>query len=254
MLSGGAASYVTAKRVLAAQDRENVILLFCDTKEEDADLYRFLEDVERRLNHPITRIADGRTVWEVFHHEGMIGNTRADLCSRILKRDLADAWVKENCTDPVLYFGFDFTEPQRLEGVRKAKPWAQCEAPLIGELIWKSQILDEIRADGIEPSRAYSQGYSHDNCGGACIKMGHGGWAKTLHLRPEVYARWETEERAFREHTGKDVAILRDRTGGETTPLTLQRFREMIEAQTVPGLFDMEDEGGCNCFAPPEAA
>lgn len=250
MFSGGAASYVAAKRVLRDQPRDKVTFLFCDTKEEDADLYRFLDDAERRLNHPVTRIAEGRMVWEVFHDEGMIGNTRADLCSRILKRELADKWVKAKCADPVLYFGFDFTEPDRLDGVRKAKPWARCEAPLIPEMIWKSQILDELRADGLEPSRAYKQGYSHDNCGGACIKMGHGGWAKTLALRPDVYARWEAEERRFREHTGKDVAILRDRTGGTTKPLTLQRFREMIEASQVPGLFDMENEGGCNCFAP----
>lgn len=254
MFSGGAASYCAAKRVLGRENRESVTLLFCDTKEEDADLYRFLGDCEKRLNHPVTRIAEGRTVWEVFHDEGMIGNTRADLCSRILKRELGDAWVKVNCTDPVLYFGFDFTEPQRLDGVRQAKPWARCEAPLIPEMLWKAQILDEVRADGLTLSRAYRQGYQHDNCGGACIKMGHGGWAKTLALRPEVFARWEAEERAFRKHTGKDVAILRDRTGGETKPLTLERFRLMIEQSRTPGLFDDWDEGGCNCFAPPEVA
>lgn len=251
MLSGGAASYCAAKRVLAAQPRDRVTLLFCDTKQEDADLYRFLDDCERRLNHPVTRIAEGRTVWEVFHDEGMIGNTRADLCSRILKRDLAYKWVKENCVDPVLYFGFDFTEPQRLDGVRRAKPWARCEAPLADEMIWKHQILAEVEADGLKLSRAYPQGYQHDNCGGACIKMGHAGWARTLELRPEVYAHWEAEERKFRENTGKDVAILRDRRGGETKPLTLEAFRLRLQ---TGGLFDKEDEGGCNCFAPPEAA
>lgn len=251
MLSGGAASYLAAKRVLASQDRGDVTLLFCDTNEEDADLYRFLGDCERRLQHPVVRIADGRTVWEVFHDEGMIGNTRADLCSRILKRDLADKWVKENCADPVLYFGFDFTEPHRLEGVRRAKPWARCEAPLVPEMLWKQQILAEVEADGLTLSRAYRQGYQHDNCGGACIKMGHGGWARTLHLRPDVYARWEENERQFRARTGKDVAILRDRIGGDTKPLTLEAFRLRLQSG---GFFDTTDEGGCNCFAPPDTA
>jgi len=249
MLSGGAASYCAAKRVLAATPSEDVTLLFCDTKQEDRDLYRFLHDCQKRLNHPVTKIEDGRSVWEVFHEEGMIGNTRADLCSRILKRDLADKWVKKNCTEPVLYFGFDFTEPDRLEGVRRAKPWARCEAPLAGEMLWKHQILAEVEADGLKLSRAYAQGYAHDNCGGACIKMGHAGWARTLHLRREVYDEWEAQERKFRQNTGKDVAILRDRTGGETTPLTLEAFRNRLLSG---GLFDEDDEGGCNCFAPPE--
>lgn len=248
MFSGGAASYLAAKRVLTRESRASVTLLFCDTKQEDADLYRFLDDCERRLNHPVTRIADGRSVWQVFHDEGMIGNTRADLCSRILKRDLADAWVKANCADPVLYFGFDFTEPNRLDGVRRAKPWARCEAPLADEMMWKHQILAEVEADGLRLSRAYSQGYTHDNCGGGCIKMGQAGWARTLRVRPEVFGMWEAEEQAFRTRTGKDVAILRDRRGGETKPLTLWDFRRRLECG---GLFDQDDEGGCNCFAPP---
>ena len=44
MYSGGASSYVAAKRTIAQFGRESVTLLFNDTKTEDADLYRFLDE------------------------------------------------------------------------------------------------------------------------------------------------------------------------------------------------------------------
>jgi len=42
------------------------------------------------------------------------------------------------------------------------------------------------------------------------------------------------------------VAILRDRRGGTTRPMTLREFRERIQAQ--PDLFDADEWGGCGCF------
>jgi hypothetical protein len=45
---------------------------------------------------------------------------------------------------------------------------------------------------------------------------------------------------------GKDVAILRDRRGGQSRPLTLRAFRERLESD--PKLFDADDEGACGCF------
>ena len=249
MFSGGLCSFHAAHRVLQEQNREKVTLLFCDTGIEHADLYRFLDDACRALNHPVTRISYGMTPWELFHSQGMIGNTRADLCSRILKRELADKWVKENCApNPVLYFGFDFTEAHRLEGVTRSKPWATCKAPLISPpFMWKADMEQAARDMGVEPSESYKQGFTHDNCGGFCIKAGQAHYAKLLHQRPDVYAFNEQQERKFREDKGKDVSILRDRKGGETKPLTLEQFRINIE---LGGIFDEDDDGGCNCFAP----
>lgn len=246
MFSGGAASYAAAKRVLDSYPE--AILLFADTRMEDADLYRFLDDVQRRLNREIIRVSDGRTPWELFHEEGMIGNTRADLCSRILKRELLDNWIAANATTPTVYFGFDFTEGHRLDGVRRAKPY-RCEAPLIHPpFLFKPQIFDILAADGIELPRLYQLGFQHNNCGGFCIKAGHGAFTRLLRELPDRYAFHEEQERLFRERTGKDVAILRNRIGGETKPLTLEALRLRLEGGTAA---PSEEEGGCNCFVPP---
>jgi len=244
MFSGGAASYCAASRVPGA------ILLFANTLMEDEDLYRFLDDAELRLNNKIIRVSDGRTPWELFHEQGMMGNTRADLCSRILKRELLDKWIADNCDEDVtVHFGFDASEQNRLDGVRRAKPY-RCEAPLMWNpiLMFKQQQFDVLAADDIELPRLYRMGFEHNNCGGFCVKAGQAHFARLLHKMPDRYAFHEDQEQKFRQDTGKDVAILRDRIGGDTKPMTLKAFREGIQGG---GLFDQDDEGGCNCFAPP---
>lgn len=95
--------------------------------------------------------------------------------------------------------------------------------------------------------------YTH-NCQGACVRAGQAQWELVLRTRPEVFAYAEAQEQDLRDHLGKDVAILKRTTDGVTTPLTLRRFREELEAQ--PSMFDELDFGGCGCFIddPDEAA
>lgn len=47
-LSGGIGSYETLKRVIAKEGKEKTIAVFCDTMNEDGDLYRFLSDIEEK--------------------------------------------------------------------------------------------------------------------------------------------------------------------------------------------------------------
>lgn len=62
MFSGGAASYVAAKRVIEKYGKENVTLLFADTRTEDETLYEFVAQAEivavfvSKLANPISRI------------------------------------------------------------------------------------------------------------------------------------------------------------------------------------------------------
>ena len=91
--SGGIGSAITAQMVVDKYGAENTVLLFSDTNMEDPDLYRFNKDVSNLLQVPITRIADGRTPWEVFEDVKFIGNSRIDPCSQILKRELIKKWI-----------------------------------------------------------------------------------------------------------------------------------------------------------------
>jgi hypothetical protein len=250
MFSGGIASWAAAKRVAEVHGTADLTLLFADTRCEDQDLYRFLEDAAADVGAELTRICEGRTIWQVFRDERFLGNTRADPCSKILKRQMAERWLAEHC-DPastIVYVGMDWTETNRYERLRELRrPW-HYEAPLVAPpYLSKIDMLDLARAAGLEPPRLYALGFAHNNCGGGCVKAGAGHFAHLLRVLPEVYGEWESNEAALRAFLGRDdVAILRDRRSGETKPLTLQQLRERIEADAQIDLFDI---GGCGCFA-----
>jgi hypothetical protein len=228
-----------------------VVLLFADTGIEDRDTYAFLDAASVDLGVPITRLADGRDPWEVFFDVRLMGNTRADPCSRILKRDLIWAYTREHFdpADSVIYLGIDWTETHRLEGVRRRQPDWTIEGPMCGPpYLSKRDMLDWADDHGLPRQRLYEMGFPHANCGGFCIKAGQAHFELLLRKLPERYAHHEAQEQRFRAFIGKDVAILRDRTGGQTRPLTLREFRERVQGSAQPGLFDPDEWGGCGCM------
>lgn len=227
--------------------KEAVTLLFADTMMEDEDLYRFNVEASAFLGVPITRIADGRTPWQVFFAEGMMGNSRVDLCSRILKRELLDRWHRENCLELACtsYIGIDWTESHRLDRLRLRRPGWKIEAPMTEPELWdKQRMFCELTKIGIEPPRLYKMGFPHNNCGGFCIKAGQAHFAHLLRVMPERYAYHEAQEQKFVTEKAWGQGILKDRTGGKTTPLTLKQLRERIEAGKE---FDRHEWGGCGC-------
>lgn len=256
--STGAGSAAVAWRVYDAH-ASDVVLLTADTRVEDEDNWRFAREVVERM--PAAEwivLADGRTPMEVGRDEGIVPNNRMAVCSRILKRELLRSYIEEHYdpADSIVYLGFDWTEEHRFAAsVEPWKPWT-IDAPLMRPPFHtKAQILDNFREQGIEPPRLYAAGFSHANCGGACVRGGQAQWELLLRTNPARYREWEREEESIRVQVGKDVSILRDRRGGTSRPLSLATFRERL-ART-PGLFDADEWGACGCFddaalTPPE--
>lgn len=243
--SGGLCSYFAARRTVERFGREHVTLLFADVLIESAGLYRFALHASASLGLPITPTMDGRTPWEVFKDAKFLGNTRVDLCSRILKRERCRKWLEERYTPDTatLYVGISWDEGREDEIRERWKPWRvefpMCDAPYLT----KCDMQREAIALGLPLSEAYTDGFPHDNCGGGCVKAGQAQFALLYQIRPAVYADWERREEDVRQHLGKDVAILRDRRGGTTKPMTLAVFRTRIEA----GDYDKTEWGGCGC-------
>jgi hypothetical protein len=251
--SGGLCSFWAAHRVIQKHGPECVTLLFADTMMEDEDLYRFNDAASAFLGVPITRIADGRTPWEVMRDEKVIGRSGLDVCSRILKRDLLDRWRFKNTTaeDSMFHLGLDWTEGHRMTGdaqrdgmVRIFAPWP-IDAPMMHEPIWdKCRMMKELEAVGIALPRLYKMGFPHNNCGGFCIKAGQAHFAQLLKLMPERYAYHEAQEEKVRAIVG-DYSVMNDRRGdGKKKSMTLRVFRERVEAGES---FDRHDWGGCGC-------
>ncbi len=246
--SGGVGSWAAAKRVAERQGTDDLVLLFADTLIEDVDLYRFLEEAASNVGGEFVRVADGRDPWQVFFDVRYLGNTRVDPCSKHLKRDLMRKWLLDNCDpeDTVVYLGIDWTEQHRIEGARHRYLPFRAEAPMCDPpYLLKAQMLAELEEQGIEQPELYTLGFAHNNCGGFCIKSGQAQFENLLRHRPALYLYHEGREQELREYLDKDVAILRDRRGGRTRPLTLRAFRERLEGDET--LFDAEEWGGCGC-------
>lgn len=248
MFSGGVGSWAAARRVRAAHPTARILAVFADTRMEDEDLYRFLPQAAADVGAELVMLAEGRTPWEVFRDERFLGNSRVDPCSKILKRRMLDRWRNANLDQATstIYVGIDWTEEHRYRRVReRLAPW-RVEAPMCERPYQtKADMLTSLRFAGIEPPRLYGMGFSHNNCGGFCVKAGQGHFLNLLRQMPERYRFHEEQEEALRADLG-DVSILRDRVGGTSRPLPLRVFRQRVEAGAQVDLFDL---GGCGCFA-----
>lgn len=258
MFSGGIGSWATAKRVAEEHGTDNLTLLFADVKGgnpdphvgEDEDTYRFIQDAAANIGGELVTVSDGRDIWEVFKDDRFLGNSRLANCSKFLKQKPSREWLERNChpADTVVYIGIDWTETHRLPAIEKAYVPYVALAPLTEPpYLDKAAMIEWAESEGLTPPRAYAQGYAHNNCGGGCVRAGHGQFAQLLALNPERYAVWESKEQELRDYLGKDVAILRDRSGGTSTPLTLTAFRERKQSGQLE-LIDLSDVGGCGCF------
>lgn len=97
MCSSGAGSAVAGRRVVERYGPDDVTLLFADVNGEDEDNYRFLDEVVPWIGAELVVIDnDGRTIWDVFRKHRFLGNTRVDLCSRVLKREPMLQWLVDH--------------------------------------------------------------------------------------------------------------------------------------------------------------
>lgn len=177
-----------------------------------------------------------------------LGNNRLAPCSHILKQKTAHDYIFSNYEpeETKLYLGLDWTETHRFNAPRKN--WApfkveypMSEAPYLS----KVDMLEVLKADGIEPPRLYAMGFAHNNCGGFCCRAGQGHFAKLLEALPDRYARAEQEENSMRELLGKDIAFMKKTMNGVAKPYTLRQLRQDVESHKEIDLFDI---GGCGCF------
>lgn len=203
--SGGVTSAWCAGWALRTFPRDEVVLLFCDTKEEDQDTYRFLFDMAASLGVEITNRSDGRSLTEVIRDENMIPNNRAAFCSRILKQEPANRYIKElqeqGITEIVRIMGFSSREAERMQR-HTALSWQQtslfCEVtvrfPLAESGVTKQQCSDWCSCDmGVRPAAMYEWS-EHANCPG-CFR-GKQNYFKAVEIhRPDVYSQRESLEK-----------------------------------------------------------
>lgn len=260
-VSSGLASAEALERTIERVGKADTIGVFADVRGhstsphagEDADNYRFLADIERFFDLPIVRVVEGRDIWQVmFDDRKMVISNQAQIapCSVRLKRAPIDRWIKERYTpgECVLVAGMDWSEPHRIASFEAAKAPYRCWFPL-NEAPYadKCHLAEKWEARGIEPPALYAAGFSHANCGGFCVKAGQAHFALLYRTNKERYLYHAEKEAQFQREINPNVAILRDRRGGKTTPVSLYEFAERLERGEA---YDQDEWGGCGCFAP----
>jgi 3'-phosphoadenosine 5'-phosphosulfate sulfotransferase (PAPS reductase)/FAD synthetase len=260
--SGGIGSFLAAAKTIEKYGKSHVDLVFCDTLIEDEDLYRFLDDAETTLGVEIIRLKDGRTPWDVFRDERLIGDSRVAPCSKFLKRKVFARYLEKSGKyqikpkpNATIVLGIDWTEEHRfLRAKTNWEPWPViaplCEEPLMS----KTQAAAYFDSFGVKRPRLYEHGFAHNNCGGFCVRAGQAHFANLLKVNRERYLWHEGKELEILETIPRTKPFLKRMRNGILNYMTLQDFRVSIEGTDKPEtVIDKHDFGGCGCFVDDEA-
>jgi hypothetical protein len=188
--SCGAASAVAwkvAKMRYGHEAEVQAVYLASVENDEHPDNQRFLRDVEDwvgdrvlKLYHPKFRSID-----DVFLTKRFIAHAQGAICTRMLKREVAEAYLRP---DDRLVLGFTADEQKRIQGIVLRQPERKFLWVLAQAGVRKEDCYHALSAAGIELPAMYKMGYDHNNCVG-CVKAGKGYWNKIRRDFPEVFAR-----------------------------------------------------------------
>lgn len=237
--SGGVTSAWCAGWARRNFPREEIVLLFHDTKEEDPDTYRFLHEMATALDLPITERSDGRSVTQLFRDEEFLGNTRETMCSKILKAHQGTKYVAELKAagfEVVRAFGYSKNEPKRVARMcgHALREGFTPRFPMIETGTTKQQAADWCQCTmGVQPSSQHKH-FEHANCRG-CVKGGRAYWLKVHEIYPEVFEQRAQLEEEFGHCIikGENPIFLRD-----LVKIGLKRHVNPRETITI---------GACDC-------
>jgi hypothetical protein len=210
--SGGVSSAWCAGWALRNFPRDEVVLLFNDTKEEHADTYRFIHEMAAALGLPVTERSDGRSATQVMEDEGALANNRMAFCSRILKAKQKDRYFKElreaGVTEIVSVLGFSAHEWQRVQRatMNAERLGYTARFPMAEENVPKQATADWCIAQGVRPPSMYTWS-EHANCVG-CARGGKAYWLKVAENEPAAFAQRVAMEESFGHTFLKDTTLV----------------------------------------------
>lgn len=226
---------------LRAFPRDEVVALFHDTKEEHPDTYRFGREMAAALGIEITERSDGRSVTQLFRDEGMLGNGQNTMCSRILKREQGEKYVRELKSegfDVTKVFGFSGDERKRVDRAagQAAVHGYSVRFPIVEQRVTKQECADWCSCTmGVRLPSMYRWA-SHANCLG-CVKGGYEYFLATHENEPAAFEQRAQLEEEF-GHT-----IIR---GGDREHITLREL--LVRGLKRPvNRREAIDIGACEC-------
>jgi hypothetical protein len=188
--SGGLSSFAVAHHLKKKFPEDNIVLYFTDTKWEDEDLYRFIDEVSDKMELPLLKHSEGIDPVRLMIKSHALFSNRFGECSKILKMRVARRFIKKGRKplfeewhnkkflknedfrkEPILYFGIAFGELHRLAPIKENWKPFEVEFPLAKEFYDYDDLLQEWK---IEKPSLYLKGFGHNNCKARCVKAGVG--------------------------------------------------------------------------------
>jgi hypothetical protein len=185
----------------------------------------------------------GLDIWEVFYKKRWVGNSRTAHCTTELKGKQFARWLNatyshEEC---VIHFGFDWTESHRFDGAKKNWHPYTCESVLCDAPYYtRQQIMQMIDDAEIDLPRLYEMGFSHNNCGGFCVKAGQKHFKLLLEKLPKVFEYHEDKLNKILVDIPTTKPFLKKTENKEVRYLSLTDFK---------GGQDVDVGTPCGCFS-----
>jgi len=188
--SGGLSSFAVAHHLKLKFPEDNIVLYFTDTKWEDEDLYRFINEASDKLQLPLLKHSEGIDPVRLMIKSRALFSNRFGECSKILKMRTAKRFIKKGKKppfeewynkqylksdnfreNPILYFGIAFGELHRLTPIKENWKPFEVDFPLAREFYDYDDLLKlyDIRIPSL-----YLKGFAHNNCKARCVKAGVG--------------------------------------------------------------------------------
>ncbi len=188
LYSGGVCSSLVAMMV-AYQHPSDTVLLHTPTHAEHPDADRFRKDVADFLRLPVTVCEDGRDLWQLITDEHCLPSHFIPFCTRVLKLEQLDKYLKTVSEDFTLYIGYGSDEWRRVQkqwsrflikGYKSEYPlfnigWSGCDA---------RGILTKV---GFRLPEPYEH-INHNNCL-PCFKGGLGHFWSVWKFYPQYFNR-----------------------------------------------------------------
>lgn len=164
-VSGGAASVVAAKLAIAKYGHDRVVLVRCETGNEDEDNARFERDASVWLGKETTLLKAERfdNVVDCWINRKFMAGPNGAPCTTHMKVEPRLAFQRP--TD-IHVFGYTEDKPDiaRFNKLRETYFELTIEAPLIEERLSKAAALAIIERAGIALPRTYAMGFPNANC------------------------------------------------------------------------------------------
>ena len=195
-------------------------------------------------------LQNGMDIWDSFKKNSWVGNSRVAHCTTDLKGKEFMKWLKVSyqSDECVLHFGFDWAEAHRLETAKKNWSPYTCEAILCQTpFLSRQQIMQIIDDCEIDLPRLYDLGFSHNNCGGFCVKAGLKHFKLLFEKMPQVYAYHQAKYDALAAELPTAKPFLKKTVNKQQSYLTLGEYADMLKTNQQFDIFD--DSNQCGCFS-----